>query len=121
MSKWKLYFLYVITFGIAYFVINKKAKEQANKVNSELTISDNVPFKLNELYDCVGGKENINKTEANINSLKIYLKDISKTQQDAIKKLGAKGSMISEECVTCLFGDYSKTLHDLITKDLSEN
>lgn len=120
MRKRSLYALYIFTFGIAYFVIKKKAKDRANLVNDELIVSDEVPFEMEKFYNCLGGKENITSCDANINSIKIFVKDIEKINQTEIKKLGAKGSMLSENCVTCLFGDYSKKLDELLKKDLSK-
>lgn len=121
MKKTKLIFLYVFTFGIAYFVIKAKAKKHATIVNNELTLSYDIPFEINDFYNSVGGKENITSAEANINSIKVFVKDIEKVSQDNIKKLGAKGSMLSENCITCLFGDYSKKLDEVLKMELNSN
>lgn len=120
MKKTSLIMLYIFTFGIAYFVLKAKAKKHAITVNNELTLSYDIPFKLEDFYSSVGGKENITNIEANINSIKVFVNDIEKVNQDSIKKLGAKGSMLSENCVTCLFGDYSKKLDEVLKNELAK-
>lgn len=117
-DKTKLRLYYIFTFGIGYLKAKKQAKIQATTVNEELTVSEKIPFDLNKLIELLGGLENITKVDATINSLKVNVKEIEKINQKEIKILGAKGTLLFEDGVTCLFGDYSKKLSELINEQL---
>lgn len=114
MKKTTLY--YIFTFGIGYLIAKKKAKKVASTINTELTVTNKVPFNIDVLIDAIGGKQNYVSNTATINSIKIKVKDISKVNKDKIKSLGAKGVMSGEDQVTCLFGDFSKKLSDLLNE-----
>ncbi|MDE5553483.1 MAG: PTS transporter subunit EIIB [Malacoplasma sp.] len=117
-DKTKIRLYYIFTFGIGYLIAKKKAKQIANQVNSELTVSEKIPFDLDKLISLLGGKENITSVDATINSLKVSVKDIEKINQKEIKTLGAKGTILSEDSVTCLFGDYSKKLSEILNENI---
>lgn len=110
---------YIFTFGIGYFVVKNKAKKHANTVNEELTVTKKVMIDINKFVETLGGKENISNTTSSINSIKVFVNDIEKVNQDEIKKLGAKGTILSEGCITCLFGDFSQELSKEMNKTLN--
>lgn len=114
MNKIKIYLFYIVTFGIGYFILKSKAKKQAVIINDELITTNKIPFKLADFFMALGGKNNIVKSSATINSIKITVKDISLINQDDLGKMGSKGQILSEDAITCLFGDFSQSLHKLI-------
>lgn len=114
MNKLGLWLFYIFTFGIGYLVLKNKAKKQALITNTELTVTNTIPIDINQFINYVGGSDNIENTTASINSIKVHVKNTSVVDTDAIKKIGAKGVMLSEQCVTCLFGDFSKELSKTI-------
>ncbi|MDE5766942.1 MAG: PTS transporter subunit EIIB [Malacoplasma sp.] len=105
---------YILTFGIGYLIAKRKAKKIATNVNTELTVSEKIPFEVNEIIEAIGGLENYISNTASLNSIKFNVKNIELVDKERIKKMGAKGVMMSDETVTCLFGDYSKKLSTLI-------
>ncbi len=107
---------YVLTLGIGYLIAKRKAKKIATTVNTELTVSDDIPFEVNEIIEAIGGVKNYISNTASLNSIKFKVKNIELVDKDRIKKMGAKGVMMSDENVTCLFGDYSKKLSSLINE-----
>lgn len=114
MSAIKIYLFYIITFGIGYFILKSKAKKKANVTNEQLTTTNKIPFKLEDFFDALGGKDNIVKSSATINSIKIVVNNIELIKQDDLKKMGSKGQILSEDAITCLFGDFSQSLNSLI-------
>ena len=107
---------YIITLGIGYLIAKNKAKKIANTTNDKLTVTEKVPFEVTKIMDAIGGKQNYVSNTATINSIKIKVKDVSIVNKQAIKDMGAKGTMLSEDTVTCLFGDYSQKLSELINQ-----
>ncbi|WP_412032502.1 hypothetical protein [Malacoplasma muris] len=114
MNKFSLWMFYIFTFGIGYIVLKNKAKKQATLTNTELTVTHTIPIDVNQFISYVGGIENITSTSASISSIKLNVNDTNIIDVDSIKKIGAKGVMLSDKCVTCLFGDFSKELSNKI-------
>lgn len=112
MKKTTIY--YICTFGIGYLIAKNKAKKTANVVNDKLIVTEKVPFDINKLIQAIGGETNYVSNNATINSIKIKVKDLNLVDKDTIKKLGAKGTMIGDMEITCLFGDFSKKLSEMI-------
>lgn len=110
----KITWYYIFTLGIGYLIARKKAKKMATEVNTKLTVTDQVPFEVSQILEAIGGKENYVENSATINAIKIKVKDTSKINKDLIKKMGAKGTMVGENNITCLFGDYSQKLSEKI-------
>lgn len=111
-----MWLLYIFTFGIAYFVLKKKAIEKVNTTNDNLTVTNKLLIDINEFIKSLGGIDNIKETNATINSINVFIHDNKKIDLDNIKKLGAKGTMVLEKKITCLFGDFSMEL----SKQLNE-
>ncbi|MEF9985215.1 MAG: hypothetical protein RSA40_02535 [Malacoplasma sp.] len=118
MSKMKIVIFYIITLGIGYFVLKAKAKKQATVINDKLITTDKVPFAIDKLFDALGGKDNVVKCSSTINSIKIFIKNVTLIKQDDLKKMGSKGLILSEDSITCLFGDFSQSLDKLICQNL---
>lgn len=110
MKNLKLKLLYILTFGIFYLVAKKKALKHVKNVNTQIQVSTTIPFEVQNLLNAIGGIENYVQNSTTINSLKIFVKDIHKIDVEAIKKMGAHGTILGEDNITCLFGNYSKTL-----------
>ena len=72
-----------------------KTKTPSNANESNLKVSNKLGFDLQELITALGGLKNITSTEASLSSLKVMVVDKQLVNQDAIKKLGARGLMIS--------------------------
>lgn len=116
MNKFVLWMFYIFTFGFGYLYLKNKAKKHAIVVNDELIVTKKVMIDIEKFIVLLGGKENIINTSSSINSIKVFLNDVEKVNQDEIKKLGAKGTILSEGCITCLFGDFSQEL----SKEMNE-
>lgn len=112
MKKTTLY--YIFTFGIGYLIAKKKAKKIASTTNTELTVTNSVPFEVTEIITAIGGEQNYLGNTATINSIKIEVKDIELIDKEKIKKMGALGVSLSQDSIRCLFGDYSKKLGSLL-------
>lgn len=105
--------LYISTFGIAYLIANKKAKNHSNNKNKEIKKPTAENFELDKFIDLFGGINNIIDAIATISSLKIVCKHPINIDQNIFKKMGAKGSVVSQNKTTILFGDIS---YDIATQ-----
>lgn len=81
----------VVTLVIAVAIIKSKRKD----------------FKLeaNKLVDCLGGKENIIRYEANRSRFIVELKNVEKVNKEGIQKMGAKGIVEIENQLKIILGD----------------
>ncbi|AJQ45282.1 hypothetical protein JM47_01470 [Ureaplasma diversum] len=119
MKNWKIILLYIVTFSIAYWVMRKKAKQQAQIKNDNLIVSKKLPFSVDNFYAAVGSIFNIKETTSTLNTLKITLNDPSLFNQDQVIGLGAKGVMKNNSTFSIVFGDFATTLKDVINQDLA--
>lgn len=119
MNKFLLWMFYIFTFGFGYLYLKNKAKKHANVINDELTVTKKVMIDIDKFIELLGGQKNIINTTSSINSIKVFVSDIEKINQDEIKKLGAKGTILSEGCITCLFGDFSQELSKQMNEKLN--
>lgn len=110
-------FLHIFSFGITYLIAKKRAKKKLATYNTQLTISNKIPFELTSFYKAIGNKQNLIESKATINSIKLVVKDINLVDQALLKQLGAKGVLVANDQITCLMGDYAKTLDELIRND----
>lgn len=117
----KTTFYYVITLGIGYLIAKKKAKKIVETVNTELTVTKEIPFDVSNIIEAIGGIDNYVSNTATLNSIKIEVNDIELINKDKIKKMGAKGTILGDNNVTCLFGDYSKALSTMINETYPKN
>ena len=69
---------------------------------------------FNKLVELLGGKDNIISTETNMSRFKVTLKDVSKANKEAIRKLGAKGIVEIDNQLKIILGSESKQLKKYI-------
>ncbi|WP_031488905.1 PTS transporter subunit EIIB [Ureaplasma canigenitalium] len=117
-KNWKIILLYIFTFGIAYFVLRAKAKKRAKMHNEQLSITEKLPFDINDFYSYVGMKDNILDVDATINTLKLQVKDKELINKDNLKKLGVKGILSNGQQISLVIGDFSLKLKEIIKKDI---
>lgn len=120
MNKFKKMFFYLATFGIGYLIAKSIAKKNSKKVNACLKYSNKIPFEISSLIDAIGGKKNYLNSHSTINSLIIEVTEISLVSVEKIKSLGPKGTLVNNNKITCLFGDYSKLLKEKIEEFISK-
>ncbi|MCV3753810.1 PTS transporter subunit EIIB [Ureaplasma zalophigenitalium] len=119
MKNWKIVLLIICTFGIAYFILKKKAKEKALQTNTELTVSKKIPFHMDQFYQAVGGVQNIESSTATLNSLKLVLKKPELVNVTSLKALNAKGILKSNNSYRMTLGDFAMSLSETINQELS--
>lgn len=142
-TKFWYIFLCIVTFSIFYFIVQSKIKKQRQKVNTTKIPSQTktststkqskqdsdvklqnfkqstlIDFNVNDLIEYLGSKKNIESLDASLSSLKVIVKDKTIIKQDEIKKLGAKGIMVSGQKISIIFGDNSNTIKQEIQKML---
>lgn len=117
----KITWYYICTFGIGYLIAKKKAKKIAETINTELTVSNDVPFEVKEIIEAIGGIDNYICNTTTINSIKIEVKDIELINKEKIKDIGAVGVSLSQESIRCLFGDFSKKLGQMLDEAYPNN
>ena len=74
-------------------------------------------IEMNKLVEYLGGKDNIIDAECNMSRLKVTLIDVSKTNKEAIQKLGAKGIVEIDNQLKIIFGSDTRLLKKYI-KDM---
>lgn len=92
----------------------KKVITNNENVLKKLKTSNKINFDINDLISALGGLENIIDLEASLNSLKVAIKNKANVNQESIKKLGAKGIMLSSNKVSIIFGDNSLAICEAI-------
>ena len=78
-------------------------------------------LELNKLVEYLGGKDNIISTETNLSRFKVTLKDVSKANTEAIKKMGAKGIVEIDNELKIILGPESKQLKKYINNLQGKN
>ena len=106
----KTTWFYILTLGIGYLVAKNKAKKQVENVNTELKVSHEIDFPIDQLIKYLGDYNNIVGVDATMNNLKVNLNSLSLVNLEEIKKLGAKGTFSSNKQLTILFGDNSQAI-----------
>ena len=99
--EWYQYIIVIVILVIVAFAIMK-----SNKKDLKLA--------LNKLVDCLGGKDNIIKTEVEMSRFKVTLKDITKANKEGIIKLGAQGVVEIDDQLKIIFGSNAKQLKKYI-------
>ncbi|MGL4950591.1 MAG: hypothetical protein ACRC4M_01995 [Mycoplasma sp.] len=122
-SKFIIFFLTIITLGLFKIYLNKKIKkaelEKESKSETKtpkLKTSNKIPFKVEKFIELLGGVENILTSVGSLNTLKLEVVDKNLVKQEEIKKIGAKGIMISKNKISIIFGDFAIILNDEINK-----
>ena len=102
-----MWWQYLIIFSVLFIIFLIVYKINKKDFNVE----------LNKLVEYLGGKDNIISAECNMSRLKVTLKDVNKTDKDAIQKLGAKGILEIDNQLKIIFGKDARTLKKYI-KDM---
>lgn len=81
-----------------------------------ITKSKRKDFKIeiNKLIECLGGKKNIIKYEANKSRFIVTLHDVTKVDKGAIQKLGAQGIVEIDNQLKIILGPEAKQLQKYI-------
>lgn len=95
------YLIIIVVLLIVAFAITKSKKKDFK-------------IEINRLVECLGGKENIIKYEANKSRFIVDLKDISKVNKEAIQKLGAQGIVEIDNQLKIILGPGAKQLKKYI-------
>lgn len=95
------YIIIIIVLVIVAFAITKSHKKD---------------FKIeaNKLVECLGGKDNIVNYEVNNSRFIVELKDITKTNKEAIQKLGAQGIVEIDNQLKIILGNEARQLKKYI-------
>ncbi|AZG68910.1 PTS glucose transporter subunit IIB [Mycoplasma struthionis] len=110
-------FLCIITLG--FILIYWKNKYQKREVSSELSVNNNLPFSLNDLFSKLGQKENIESVSATQKIIKIFFKNRNLILVDEIKKLGGiSGIALQKNSISLVIGNCAKYLEELMKKEL---
>lgn len=99
--QWYQYAIVIIILLIIAFAIMKSNKKD-------------LKLEFNKLLECLGGKDNIIETEAEMSRFKVTLKDITKANKEGIIKLGAKGVVEIDDQLKIIFGSNAKQLKKYI-------
>ncbi|MGL4947988.1 MAG: hypothetical protein ACRC42_01200 [Mycoplasma sp.] len=127
MSDFLVILLTILTLGWFKYHLENKIKEANEKMESSkdgetvvtLKTSEKIPFKIDAFVLNLGGVENISSTTSSLSTLKLELVDAKLIIQEEIKKLGARGIMISGNKVSIILGDYAIHLSSELEKIIS--
>jgi len=112
--KSKTILLSIITFGIYYAIIRNKA-HKLTKINSSITTSNLIDFDVNELINCLGGKENIDNISTSISTFSVSLKRTINIDKDMfLRKFKIKGINKINNKYMFLIGDNATTVGNKI-------
>ncbi|MGL5630230.1 MAG: hypothetical protein ACRDCG_00470 [Mycoplasmoidaceae bacterium] len=103
---WKIQILNFFTFGY----IKRKALKISKEINQDIQVSNEVSIDVNQLINFLGGIDNIKDVRSTITTLKINFINKQIIKQDEIKKIGAKGIIISDNNIVMSFGYWAKEL-----------
>ncbi len=108
---WAALYYTVFRVAIAKFNLMTPGREDETPVEAESTLSGAAVGGLpQQLTLAFGGKSNINTLDACITRLRVGVNDISKTNQQALKSLGASGVVVVGDNVQAIFGPRSENL-----------
>jgi phosphotransferase system IIB component len=106
--KTKSILLIILTFGIYYLVVKNKSKNHISATS--LSHSTKINFKISELINTLGGKNNIVSVSSSLSSVSINLKSSIKLSSADIKKFHIHGVSYGYNKLTIIFGDNSLTI-----------
>ena len=106
-DKFLMVFLTIITFGFIWIYWSKLKKKEENVIKK----SSKLPFKIEELVNYLGGKENIISATNTISKVKIEIQDNEKIEVEKIKKIkGISGIVIGNFSISLIVGNISEEL-----------
>lgn len=110
-DKLLIIFFNVITLGL----INIYWKNKKTQKKEYLSYSTKIPFNLNELFQNLGGRENINNTSYTQNKIRFDLLNINLINKQQIENLkGISGVVLSSASITLIVGNVAKTIFEEI-------
>lgn len=108
---WAALYYAVFRVAITRFNLMTPGREDETPSDVELSQSDNLIGGLShQLTLAFGGKSNIETLDACITRLRVGVVDIAKTDQLALKRLGASGVVVVGDNVQAIFGPRSENL-----------
>lgn len=121
---WGVLYFAVFTFFIKTFNLKTPGREDTNEENPETegVASPTADVdKAKALIEAYGGKQNIENLDACITRLRITVVSVDKVDKEAIKKLGAKGVLVSGNGVQSVFGPKSDYWRSLMAEVISKS
>jgi len=100
----------VVVMGLLLIYL-KNAKTKPSKITKN-------KVDLSGLFEAIGGKDNLVKSEANGSKVIFTLKNPKAISQEGLKALGASGIVASKDKVTVIFGKTSELLVEEIKQVL---
>jgi phosphotransferase system IIB component len=120
MKKYKIIFLSIITFGIYYGILLKKAKKANSITNTSLQHSKEINFNIDNFVFLLGGVNNIKKCTSTISSVTISLEHPVEINKILYKEYNIHGISKSYNKITIIFGDNAPIISEEINKKLNE-
>jgi phosphotransferase system IIB component len=114
MKKLKFITLSIITIGIYYIMMNKKAKKLALSNNNVLLKESKLPFSFQDFIEYIGGIDNIVDVSSSQNQLSLVIKNKKIVLVEKIQSLGIKGIMNNSKGYSFVTGIIAKTLEEKI-------
>ncbi|MDR2821484.1 MAG: hypothetical protein LBV53_00835 [Mycoplasmataceae bacterium] len=119
MKKYKIIFLSIITFGIYYAILLKKAKKASNVTNTSLQHSTQINFDIDNFISLLGGITNIKKCSSTISSITVTLESPVEIPSNFYKGYGIHGISKSYNKLTIIFGDNAPAISEEINKSIN--
>lgn len=109
-DKLLLILLSIITLGIYPLIIFKR---RAPEVKSELSADDKLSVNIEKLRENLGSDKNIIGVEFTHTKVKIYVKEKSKVNMDALsKQKGISGVFATSRSITIIVGNSAKAISE---------
>lgn len=111
MLKKILYLCFkIVTFG--GYLTKKKAKKEAQQINTCLKRSSTTNLNVLDLIQQLGGADNITGLRSRINLIIVNLMNPKLADLSGLKNSGAKGIMANNKELRIIFGDDSQAIVD---------
>ncbi|MBD5423136.1 MAG: PTS transporter subunit EIIB [Mycoplasma sp.] len=116
-EKFLFIFLQIITLGLIWIYWKKHSKKY-NK-NDELSQEIRISVDINQLLECLGGKNNISEVENTHTKVKIFYKNRELIKVENIKNInGISGVFVNDKFVVIIVGNSATTLKEYIKEKL---
>jgi phosphotransferase system IIB component len=116
MKKYKIIFLSIITFGIYYAILLKKAKKASGSTNTSLQHSTQINFNIDDFISILGGINNIKSCSSTISSITLNVESPVEVNKASYKEYGIHGISKSYNKLTIVFGDNAPAISEKINK-----
>ncbi|AAT27986.1 glucose/sucrose specific PTS system IIB component [[Mycoplasma] mobile] len=118
-DKFLYIFLIIITFGLILLYWRKYRQIKPKK---ELSISTKISFKLEDLIDSLGSKENIKSIKSSNQIVKIAINDNSLVKIDEVKNLkGISGVVNNTTQISLVVGNSAPTIQKELENKLQKS